>query len=151
MLELSKLSGTPAQSESREASKPRQDDSPAPLILVVDDVEDARAIWAEYLEFRGYRVATAADGLEAVAKAAELLPDIILMDIYMPNLNGIEATRRIKGDRRTASIPVIAVTAHASEAVRVEALVAGCVKMVAKPVNPRQLEEEIRTIVAASN
>jgi len=84
-----------------------------PLVLVVDDLPDVRAICSEYLSFRGVEVAAAEDGLAGLARAFELHPDVILMDLSMPGLGGLEATGRLKRDRRTRDIPVIALTAHA--------------------------------------
>jgi CheY-like chemotaxis protein len=118
-----------------------------PLVLVVDDYEDARLLCSEFLEFRGFRVATAADGLEAVNQATALLPDLILMDLSMPVLDGWEATRRIKSDLRTGDITVVALTAHAAEGGRA-ALEAGCVAVLRKPIEPRALEAEVRRILA---
>lgn len=115
-----------------------------PLVLVVDDVAHGREIFAEYLEFRGFRVATAADGLEAMDKAFELLPDIILMDLSLPQLDGWEATRRLKADERTSSIPIIALTAHALAAAHDRAKEVGCDAVVTKPCIPKDLEAEVR-------
>ena len=115
-----------------------------PLVLVVDDVAHGREIFAEYLEFRGFRVATAADGLEAMDKAFELLPDIILMDLSLPQLDGWEATRRLKADARTSSIPIIALTAHALAAAHDRAKEVGCDAVVTKPCIPKDLEAEVR-------
>lgn len=129
-------------------SDPQQTD-PAPLVLVVDDVVHGREIAAEYLEFRGFRVATAADGLEALEKAFELLPDIILMDLSLPQLDGWEATRRLKGDDRTKTIPIIALTAHALASAHDKAMAAGCDSVVTKPCVPRDLEAEVRRQLAA--
>src|SRR5947199_641739 len=125
------------------------DAPPAPLVLVVDDMEDGREICAEYLAFRQYRVATAADGFEALAKAAELLPDIILMDLSLPGIDGWETTRRLKGDDLTRHIPVVALTAHALRSAHDQAVEAGCDAVITKPVLPRDLEAEIRRILAA--
>jgi CheY-like chemotaxis protein len=116
----------------------------APLVLVVDDVEHGREIFSEYLEFRGFRVATAADGQEALDKAFELLPDVILMDLSLPGIDGWEATRRLKKDERTRAIPVIALTAHALVSAHETALAAGCDSVVTKPCLPRELEAEVR-------
>lgn len=116
----------------------------APLVLVVDDVADGREICAEYLAFRGFRVATAEDGFGAVAKAHELLPDVILMDLSLPGLDGWEATRRLKDDERTRAIRIIALTAHALPSAHDQALAAGCDTVVTKPVMPPDLEAEIR-------
>jgi len=119
-----------------------------PLVLVVDDMPDARRICTEYLEYRHFRVETAEDGLEALVKAHELRPDLILMDLSMPRLDGCEATRMLKSDARTARIPVIAVTAHGSGGAPEQALDAGCVAVVMKPVPLRDLEGEIRRALA---
>ncbi len=125
---------------------PRSRTSPqaAALILVVDDVSDGREICAEYLEFRRYRVATAADGREALEQAFALLPDLILMDLSLPEIDGWEATRRLKKDGRTRHIPIIALTAHALRSAHDEAVAAGCDAVVTKPVMPRDLEAEVR-------
>jgi two-component system, cell cycle response regulator DivK len=119
-----------------------------PLVLIVDDVEHGREIYAEYLEFRGFRVATAADGEEALARALELRPDLILMDLSLPKVDGWEATRRLRRDDRTRSIPVIALTAHALASARDQAMDAGCDAVVTKPCLPRDLEQEVRRQLA---
>jgi CheY-like chemotaxis protein len=130
---------------------PRSQSAPGEpaLVLVVDDVADGREICAEYLVFRKYRVATAADGLEALAKAFELVPDVILMDLSLPEVDGWEATRRLKSDERTRHIPVIALTAHALKSAHDEALAAGCDAVVTKPVMPRDLEAAVRRLLEA--
>ena len=133
-------------SEPQETQLP---DPIPPLVLVVDDVAHGREIFAEYLEFRGFRVATAADGLEALDKAFELLPDIILMDLSLPGLDGWEATRRLKGDERTRMIPIIALTAHALASAHDKAMAAGCDSVVTKPCVPKDLEAEVRRQLAA--
>jgi two-component system, cell cycle response regulator DivK len=115
-----------------------------PLVLVVDDMVDGREICAEYLSFRGYRVATAADGHEALAQAFDLLPTVILMDLSLPGIDGWEVTRRLKRDERTRHIPVIALTAHALASARDAALSAGCDAVVTKPCLPKELEAEVR-------
>jgi CheY-like chemotaxis protein len=115
-----------------------------PLVLIVDDYAEGREICAEYLAFRGFRVATAEDGIEAIAKARELLPDVILMDLSLPRLDGWEASRTIKEDDRTRHIPIIALTAHALSSARERAVAAGCDSVVTKPCLPRNLEAEVR-------
>ena len=84
-----------------------------PLILVVDDYEDAREMYAEYLRFCGFRVAEARNGNEALEQAFALVPDLILMDLSLPGMDGWEATRQLKSDERTRNIPVVALTGHA--------------------------------------
>ena len=126
------------------------DKKPPPLVLVVDDVDHGREIFAEYLEFRGFRVATAADGLEAIEKAHELLPDIILMDLSLPGIDGWEATRRLKQDPSTSAIPIIALTAHALASAHDRARDVGCNAVVTKPCLPKDLEQEVRRQLAAA-
>jgi len=125
------------------------DKSDAPLVLVVDDVDHGREIFAEYLEFRGFRVATAADGLEAIEKTYELLPDVILMDLSLPGIDGWEATRRLKQDPVTMDIPIIALTAHALASAHDKARAVGCNAVVTKPCLPKDLEQEVRRQLAA--
>ena len=115
-----------------------------PLVLVVDDFAAGRELCAEYLLFRGYEVATAADGAEALERAFALRPDAILMDLSLPAIDGWEATRRLRADRRTRGIKIIALTAHALETERDRALAAGCDEVVTKPIVPRELERVVR-------
>lgn len=128
-----------------------RDETPemAPLVLVVDDVAHGREIFAEYLEFRGFRVATAEDGIEAMEKAFELRPDVILMDLSLPGIDGWEATRRLKQDERTSAIPIIALTAHALASAHDRAKEVGCDAVVTKPCIPKDLEAEVRRQLAA--
>ena len=116
----------------------------SPLVLIVDDYAEGREICAEYLAFRGFRVATAEDGVDAIAKTRELLPDVILMDLSLPRLDGWEASRILKGDERTRHIPIIALTAHALSSARDRAVEAGCDSVVSKPCLPRRLDAEVR-------
>src|SRR5262249_29969020 len=119
-----------------------------PLILVVDDYRDARDMFAEYLRYSGYRVAEAANGEEAVEKAIELLPDVVLMDLSLPVLDGWEATKRLKSDPRTASVRILAVTGHTLSGSKEEATGAGCDGFIAKPCLPGDLVAEIRRVLA---
>lgn len=119
-----------------------------PLVLVVDDVAHGREIFAEYLEFRGFRVATAEDGIEAMEKAFDLRPDVILMDLSLPGIDGWEATRRLKQDERTRAIPIIALTAHALASAHDRAKEVGCDSVVTKPCIPKDLEAEVRRQLA---
>lgn len=118
-------------------------DKQRPLVLVVDDYLEAREICAEYLGFHGFRVATAEDGEEALAKAFELIPDVILMDLSLPRLDGWAATRRLKDDPRTRTIPIVALTGHAQSTERDRALAAGCDDVITKPVVPRDLLAQV--------
>ena len=83
-----------------------------PRVLLVDDYPDAREMYTEYLEFSGFDVVEAENGIEALQRAVDAAPDIILMDLSLPVMDGWEATRRLKADKRTASIPVVALTGN---------------------------------------
>ena len=116
-------------------------------VLLVDDYPDAREMYSEYLEYSGYEVIEAANGMEALQRAVDDRPDIILMDLSLPVMDGWEATRRLKADERTASIPVVALTGHALAGISDGALKAGCDAFVTKPCLPEDLVKEIRKIL----
>jgi len=118
-----------------------------PLVLVVEDYQDAREMYAAYLQFSGYGVAEAANGIEAVEKTLELLPDIVLMDLALPRMDGWEATRRLKADARTRHIPVVALTGHALAGHAEGAREAGCDAFVTKPCLPDALVAEIKRLL----
>jgi CheY-like chemotaxis protein len=120
----------------------------APLVLVVEDYPDAREMYSEYLRFSGFRVAEARNGEEALEKAFMLLPDVVLMDLALPLMDGWEATRRLKGDPRTAQILVVALTGHALAGHAEGARRAGCDAFVTKPCLPDELVDEIRRLLA---
>ena len=105
-------------------------------------------MYAAYLTFSGYRVAEATNGLEAIEKTAELLPDIILMDLALPKMDGWEATRRLKLDERTKHIPIVALTGHALAGHAESARQAGCDAFVTKPCLPDALVGEIQRMLA---
>lgn len=121
--------------------------SGTPLVLVVDDYADAREMYAEYLEFSGYRTAQAKNGLEALDQAFALTPDVILMDLSLPVMDGWEATRRLKNDVRTKDIPVVALTGHALEGHSESAKEAGCDAFLAKPCLPDDLVAQVKKIL----
>jgi len=121
--------------------------SKSPLVLVVDDFEDNRAMYAEYLSYSGYEVQQASDGEEAVRMTQKLMPDIVVMDLSLPVVDGWEATRRLKADARTRSIPVIALTGHALAGHSRGAREAGCDAFLAKPCLPDKLVEKVRELI----
>jgi two-component system cell cycle response regulator DivK len=120
--------------------------SARPRVLLVEDVELNRDLVVQILD-EAYELIVAADGLEGVRLARELRPRLVLMDISLPGIDGLEATRRIKGDPATAGIPVLALTAHAMTGDRERALAAGCDDFLTKPIDDelllRKLEEWI--------
>jgi len=120
---------------------------PGPLILVVDDYQDAREMYAEYLQYSGFRVAEAKNGNEAVTQARALKPDLILMDLSLPGMDGWEATRVLKADEETKHIPIVALTGHALAGHAEGARQAGCDAFVTKPCLPDALVAEIRRML----
>jgi len=113
-------------------------------ILVVEDQEDNRRIVRDLLTSAGYEMIEAVTGEEGVALAETQRPDLILMDIQLPGLDGYEATRRIKANPALRQIPIIAVTSYALSGDDVKALEAGCDAYVTKPFSPRTLLAKIR-------
>ncbi len=121
--------------------------SERPRVLVVDDYPDAREMYTEYLEYSGFEVVQAANGMEALQRALDSAPDIILMDLSLPVMDGWEATRRLKADQNTAGIPVVALTGHALAGISEGAKKAGCDSFVTKPCLPEDLVVEIRRVL----
>jgi CheY-like chemotaxis protein len=119
------------------------DPSDNPLILVVEDFDDAREMYRDYLEFSGFRVETARDGREAIEKAQRIHPDLILMDLSLPGIDGWEATRILKAAPETRNLIIVALSAHALAAEGERARAAGCDGFIAKPCLPSDLVEEI--------
>lgn len=119
-------------------------DNTRKTVLLVEDNEDNLVVYRTILEHVGYRVVEARDGEEGVARAKQELPDLILMDISIPKIDGWEATRRLKSAEDTRDIPIIALTAHALDEDREKALRTGCDGYLAKPVEPRRVVEEVQ-------
>jgi len=117
-------------------------------VLVVDDYDDAREMYAESLLVSGFRVAEAADGAQAVELARSLSPDVILMDLSLPGVDGWEATRQLKADARTQHIPVVALTGHALSSAIDAAREAGCDRFVVKPALPEVVIDEVRRAIS---
>jgi len=117
-------------------------------ILVVDDNEDNRQILIDLLSTAGYDVIEARTGFDAVATAGREVPNLVLMDIQLPGMDGLEATRRIKAQPALAAIPVIAVTSYALAGDDRKATDAGCDDYVTKPFSPRALLAKVRAILA---
>ncbi len=119
------------------------DEAAGKKILIVDDNRDNRELVVKVLSRRGYRICEAVDGEEAIRQAAAEHPDLILMDIALPKLDGLEATRRLLAMEEFRHTPIIALTAHAMRGDREKALAAGCRDYIAKPINVRELPEQI--------
>ena len=129
--------GQPEQAEGRNDN----------VVLVVDDFEDNRSMYAAYLTYSGYHVLEAADGREAVEVASKQLPDVIVMDLTLPVMDGWEATRRLKADERTRHIPIIVLTGHSVAGRAQEFRKAGCDAFLAKPCMPEMLVEKVQELL----
>ena len=118
-------------------------------ILVVEDTEDNRQILRDLLGMAGYDMIEAHDGAEGVAQATAHKPDLILMDIQMPVMDGYEATRQIKANPELKAIPIVAVTSYALSGDEEKARAAGCDGYIAKPYSPRQMLAKVREVLGA--
>jgi CheY-like chemotaxis protein len=115
-----------------------------PSVLLVEDDPDTRHMYATCLDVLGFDVSEARDGLEGVRCAQAVHPDIVLMDVAMPRMDGLEATRRLKNDPETASVPILILSAFTTQQDRQRALEAGAAEFVAKPCDPEALAQRLR-------
>ena len=127
--------------------KLQEGNAPIRTILVVDDFDDTRLLLRTWLEKRGFRVVEAHDGIEAVRRAESESPDLIIMDVEMPELDGLAATRKIRGIEGLGTVPILAVSAYGADQFREPALAAGCNDYVSTPFEPDELEGIIRALV----
>lgn len=122
--------------------------SERPLVLLVEDDRDGRLLFAEWLGAANFRVEQAHNGLQALERARDLVPDVILTDLNIPGIDGYELTRRLKSDPRTSSIPVLAVTGYApftQDPARAER--AGCDAVLIKPCDPDELARSLTALI----
>lgn len=119
-----------------------------PLVLVVDDTSDTRDMYAEYLDYAGYRAQTASDGREAVRRALRTHPSVIVMDLAMPILDGWEATRILHADPRTKDIPIVVLTGHARPELVQRARDCGACRVLRKPCAPNELLAVLKDVIA---
>jgi two-component system, cell cycle response regulator DivK len=119
-----------------------------PLVLLVEDQIDLRRLYAEQLTISGFDVIEAGDGADAITHTTEHGPDVVLMDLSLPGIDGWEATTRLKNDQRTAHIPVVALTAHDGAGELERATRAGCDWFVPKPCPPHTLIVEVRRVLS---
>jgi CheY-like chemotaxis protein len=130
------------------AEVPTRTDRHRPLVLIVEDQQDLRQLYAEHLALSGFDVIEAANGAEAIDRTSARQPDVVLMDLSLPVVDGWEATRRLKADARTAHIPVVALTAHDGSGDLQRATSAGCDWFVPKPCPPAALITEVRRVLS---
>ena len=117
-------------------------------VLLVDDDEDCHAMYGDYLRHLGFAFLSARDGLEGLEMTRAQLPSIVVMDVRLPKLDGLEATKRLKADSRTAGIPVILLTAHAEKSMIPCAQESGCDAFLTKPCTPADLLAEIERVMS---
>jgi CheY-like chemotaxis protein len=135
------------------STRPNGFSMPAPeqrrTILVVDDFDDTRLLLRTWLERKGFRVIEAQDGEQAVLAAQNSHPDLIIMDVEMPGLDGLSATRQIRELEALDRVPIVAVSAYGADQFRLAALAAGCNEYVSTPFEPTELEILIRSFLPA--
>ena len=119
----------------------------ARTVLVVDDFDDTRLLLRTWLKRRGFRVIEAENGNQAVAAARRHQPDFIIMDLEMPELDGLSATRQIRQLDQLPHMPIVAVSAYGANEYRSQALDAGCDEYVSTPFDPDELENLIRSLI----
>jgi two-component system cell cycle response regulator DivK len=124
--------------------------SPPPTILLVEDNLHNRKIFQGVLAHAGFHVVEAADGAKALEAVAAERPDLILMDLSIPVIDGWECTRRLKADPNTRAIPIIALTAHAMRGDEEHARAAGCDGYLSKPISPKRVVEEVKRMLKIS-
>jgi CheY-like chemotaxis protein len=119
------------------------------LILVVDDNEAGQLLVRTVLELEGFRVDSAGSSEEVLERLNARKPDLILMDVQLPGQDGLALTRQLKADPSTNAIPIVALTAHAMAGDREQALAAGCIGHISKPINTRILGDQVREFLSA--
>jgi len=124
-----------------------EEENAVKTVLVVEDFEDNRFMMRRLLEMSGYRVIEAVNGQEAVDKACAERPDLILMDLSLPHLDGLAATRRIRQYDGLGDVPIVAISAHDTADFHADALAAGCNEYVTKPIDFDQLERLLSRLV----
>jgi CheY-like chemotaxis protein len=133
--------------ESRHPAGARPRPKPRGVLLIADDTADTRSLYCLYLTSRGFKVLTAKDGETAVEMAQRHRPDVVIMDLAMPRLDGVAATRRLKSDARTRHTPIVLLTAHPLQAVQRGALEAGVDGFLTKPCLPEELEHHVQQLI----
>jgi two-component system cell cycle response regulator DivK len=123
--------------------------SGAPIILVIEDYSDSRTLLSAWLRGKGYKVVEAKDGREGLLQANRVNPDLILMDLTLPQIDGIEATRQIRTRNLLKHTPIFAISAYATREVKADAVAAGCTEMFSKPLDLDALLKKIRDTLGA--
>jgi chemosensory pili system protein ChpA (sensor histidine kinase/response regulator) len=141
MIEPPQQAGTAAEQEER----------PQPLVMVVDDSITMRKVTSRVLERHGYEVVTAKDGLDAVEKLIDRVPDLMLLDIEMPRMDGYELATHMKNDPRLAGVPIIMITSRTGEKHRQRAFEIGVERYLGKPYNEAELLRNVQEMLETAN
>ena len=120
-----------------------------PIILVIEDYSDSRLLLSSLLRSKGYKVIEAKDGKEGMLQANRVIPDLILMDLAMPEMDGVAATRQLRQRQVLSQTPIFVITAYAIAEVRKDAIAAGCTEVFAKPLDVETLLKRIKETVGA--
>jgi two-component system cell cycle response regulator DivK len=140
------LNGTTESVQSKR-SEPVDSQDDVVTVLLVEDTEDNRQMMRRLLEMSGYRVVEAINGKEAIEVATQVRPEVILMDLSLPLIDGLAATRRIRSLPEFTKVPIVAVSAHDTADFHSEALAAGCDAYITKPIDYPELEEIIQRLL----
>jgi two-component system, cell cycle response regulator DivK len=127
----------------------RPQSKPTKTILIIEDYSDTRELLSALLRSNGYNVVEAEDGIEGILKAGWLYPDLILMDLSLPEMDGVEATARIHAQSKLSRIPIFVVSAYLTEGVERAVRAAGCVEVFTKPFDSQELLDKIRAQLSA--
>jgi CheY-like chemotaxis protein len=120
-----------------------------PIILVIEDYSDSRTLLSSLLRAKGYKVVEARDGKEGLLQANRITPDLILMDLAMPEMDGVEATRRLRQRHTLSRTPIFAISAYATADVKHDCLAAGCAEVFLKPLDIESLLRKIKATLGA--
>ena len=133
------------------ATAPISPEATTPTILVIEDYLDTRELLTTLLQKRGYRVVEAEDGVEGLLKAGWMYPDLIIMDLSLPEMDGVEAARRIHAQAKLSQIPIFVISAYLTDAVKADVRAAGCTEIFSKPFDAESLLERIARTLAADH
>lgn len=125
------------------ATAPLSPEAIPPTVLLIEDYSDTRELLATLLQKRGYRVIEAEDGVEGLLKAGWMYPDLIIMDLSLPEMDGVEAARRIHAQAKLSQIPIFVISAYLTEAVQADVRAVGCTEIFAKPFDAETLLEKV--------
>ena len=120
-----------------------------PVILVIEDYSDSRAVLSSLLRANGYKVVEASDGREGLLQANRVKPDLILMDLAMPKMDGVEATRQLRQRHTLSQVPIFVISAYTTTDVKQDALAAGCTEVFPKPIDVDSLLSKIKARLGA--